>query len=231
VDAQTFLFMADEQSKVHVMSDADFAYMLAPHLARDDQLHLVFLASCQTATRSSSDAFRGRAPKLVAAGVPAVVAMQDLLPVHSAREFAHTFYRQLLQHGIVDLASNEARSALRTANLPGGTIPVLFMRRADGRVIASRSEVDAVDRNWRTVQAKIQESEKATAAMAELAQRFQDVAAFSRQLWEQMRLFNYLGTLETDFVLCTNVVESAGMNAQNLKTDDIGMARSRVRKT
>ena len=37
---------------------------------------LVFLASCETAKRSPKDAFRGTAPQLVAAGLPAVIAMQ-----------------------------------------------------------------------------------------------------------------------------------------------------------
>ncbi len=47
---------------------------------------LVFLATCDSAKRpeSAANAFVGLAPKLVEAGVPAVVAMQDLVPVDLA---------------------------------------------------------------------------------------------------------------------------------------------------
>ena len=54
--------------------------------------------------------FLGLAPKLVAAGVPAVLAMQDLVPIKTATEFSATFYRELLEYGQVDRASNAARS-------------------------------------------------------------------------------------------------------------------------
>jgi CHAT domain-containing protein len=112
------LYLADDQNQVALVYDEDVAGMLDRQLAHsdllvDDRLRMVFLASCQTATRSPADAFRGLAPRLVAAGVPAVVAMQDLVPIDTARQFASTFYRQLLAHGQVDLASNEARSAIR----------------------------------------------------------------------------------------------------------------------
>jgi hypothetical protein len=143
---QAVLFLADGQNQVELVHDADLAAMLARQLAdtnlqRDDKLRLVFLASCQTATRSPADAFRGFAPALVVAGVPAVLAMQDLVPVDTAREFAGTFYRQLLQHGRVDLAGNEARSALLTAKLPGAAIPVLFMRLRSGQLLGRRGRI------------------------------------------------------------------------------------------
>ncbi len=149
---QAALYMADEQNQVKLAYDEDVAGMLARQLAdsdllTDDKLRMVFLASCQTATRSPADAFRGLSPRLVAAGVPAVVAMQDLVPVETARQFASTFYRQLLDHGLVDLASNEARSALLTEKLPGAAIPVLFSRLRlsqllgkQGRISSDRAE-------------------------------------------------------------------------------------------
>ena len=99
-------------------------------------LRLVFLASCETATYNPSDAFSAFAPRLVRAGVPAVLAMQDLVPVETARAFAQVFYRQLLRHGLVDLAANQARAAMLSGQRPGAHIPVLFMRLADGRLLA-----------------------------------------------------------------------------------------------
>jgi hypothetical protein len=111
--------------------------------AYDDRLRLVFLCSCETATTSSADAFRGLAPLLVQGGVPAVIAMQDLVPVDTARSFASTFYRKLLEHGRIDLASNQARSSVLARSLPGSHIPVLFMRLRSGELFGKRGQVSA----------------------------------------------------------------------------------------
>ena len=150
-DRKAVLYMADHKNQTNLENDEDIAEMLARQLAgtdiqRDDKLRLIFLASCQTATRSPANAFRGLAPRLVAAGVPAVVAMQDLVPVDTARQFTGTFYRQLLRHGLVDLASNEARSALIAARLPGAAIPVLFMRLRSGELLGERGHITS---DWR----------------------------------------------------------------------------------
>lgn len=100
-------------------------------------LRLVFLASCQTATQNPTDAFAAFAPRLVRAGAPAVLAMQDLAPVESTRAFAVVFYRQLLSHGRVDLAANQARAALLTGRWPGAHIPVLFTGLTDGQLLTA----------------------------------------------------------------------------------------------
>ena len=140
------LMMANEDNQVELVSEDEFAAMLARQLSdvdvrREDKLRLVFLASCQTATRSPADAFRGLAPALINAGVPAVMAMQDLIPVETAQDFSKTFYQQFLDHGQVDLACNEARSALLSAELPGATTPVLFMRLRSGQLLGQRGQI------------------------------------------------------------------------------------------
>jgi len=140
------LYLSDDQSRMERVLDADFAAMLARQLAdvdvqRENKLRLVFLASCQGATRSPADAFRGFAPSLVAAGVPAVLAMQDLIPVITAQAFTRSFYSQLLQHGLVDLACNEARSSLISDRLAGAAIPVLFMRLQSGQLLGQRGRI------------------------------------------------------------------------------------------
>jgi formylglycine-generating enzyme required for sulfatase activity len=131
--SQAFLFLADDHNQVERASEDDFAAMID---RLGQQPRLIFLASCQTATRSPADAFRGLAPRLVAAGVPAVLAMQAPVPVETARRFARAFYRQLFQHGQVDLASNEARSILLSGDVPGSSIPVLFSRLPDNQLLA-----------------------------------------------------------------------------------------------
>ena len=71
---------------------------------------------------------------LIAAGLPAVLAMQERVPIATAQAFAGSFYRRLLAHGVVDLAANEARSHVITTRLPGASIPVLLMRLTDGQL-------------------------------------------------------------------------------------------------
>ena len=60
---------------------------------------LVFLAACDSAKRLKNGAnpFVGLAPKLVEKGVPAVVAMQDLVPIDLAHTLTGDFYRRLLR--------------------------------------------------------------------------------------------------------------------------------------
>jgi len=134
---QAALYLADAANYVTPVTEADFALVLKRQLAdnavqNDARLRLVFLASCESATRDTADAFRGLAPALVAADIPAVVAMQDSISISAAREFSGTFYRQLLQHGLVDLAGNQARAALLTAGSFEAATPVVFMRLPDG---------------------------------------------------------------------------------------------------
>ena len=144
------LFLTDDENQVAQIDDGDIAEMLIRQLAdsethNEDKLRMVYLSSCQTATRSPADAFRGLAPKLVQAGVPAVLAMQALVPVETARAFSTTFYQTLLEpgqyQGQVDLAANQARSHLLTAKLSGAAIPVLFMRLRDGALLGKRGRI------------------------------------------------------------------------------------------
>ena len=128
---QAALFMQDDDGRIRRVLDDDLAGMLA---RQGVQPHVVFLAACQSAARSNTGSFLGLAPKLVAAGVPAVLAMQDRVTVTTARKFAATFYRRLLEYGLVDVAANEARSTLLTAGRFDAGVPVLFMRLKSGRV-------------------------------------------------------------------------------------------------
>lgn len=134
------LFLADDDNQVKTVSETEVAEMFK-RLKQPPQV--VFLASCQTAAHSSADAFRGFAPALIRAEVPAVIAMQDLVPVETARAFANTFYQRLLTHGQVDVASNEARSRLLTdGHIHSWGIPVLYSRVPDGLVIIPPAKVN-----------------------------------------------------------------------------------------
>jgi hypothetical protein len=98
--------------------------------------HLVFLSACESARQETEPThpFVGLGPKLVKAGVPAVVGMQAPVPVEVNRLLAAEFYRRLFEHGIVDLALNQARLALFDRRDAGWAIPVLFSRLLGGRL-------------------------------------------------------------------------------------------------
>lgn len=96
--------------------------------------HLFFLAACESAKGSIGQAFVGLAPRLVEAGVPAVVAMQDKISVLSAQKLTRHFYEQLLKHGIIDQALNEARSTLYDQDDTNWSMPALFMRLRTGQL-------------------------------------------------------------------------------------------------
>lgn len=130
---RSVLYLADEHNQVKLVRETDFAAMID---RLEQKPELVFLASCQSAARDSADAFRGLGPRLIGVGLPTVLAMQDFVPVETAREFTRIFYRQLFAHGQLDLASNEARSALLTADLSGSSIPVLFSRLPGNQLLA-----------------------------------------------------------------------------------------------
>ncbi|MEZ4682436.1 MAG: CHAT domain-containing protein [Caldilineaceae bacterium] len=147
------LFLCDNEGAVALCTETDMAGMLSRQLGTAetgavDRLRLVFFAACQSASRSPVDPFRGLAPRLVDAGIPAVVAMQDLVSVGAARTFVATFYRQLLTHGQVDLASNEARATLLTQKIPGAHIPVLFLRQREGRLLDQQGELAGGGENF-----------------------------------------------------------------------------------
>jgi hypothetical protein len=128
---QAALYFENDDGTARRISDADFAGML-DRLQMPPQL--VVLAACQSARQSLQDVFTGLAPKLVQIGLPAVVAMHDDITMLTARQFAATFYRQLITHGSVDLAMNEARSTLITHGRFDAAVPILFMRLRDGRL-------------------------------------------------------------------------------------------------
>jgi hypothetical protein len=125
------LYLQTVDAHKAIVPGGDFASML-------DRLQLppklVVLMACRSAQRATREAFIGLGPQLVKNGLPAVVAMQDDISVPSARRFGEKFYRRLLEHGIVDLAMNEARSALITDKRYDAAVPVLFMRLRHGRL-------------------------------------------------------------------------------------------------
>ena len=139
------VFVPDEASSALYLEKPDGSVKLA----KDDEIidglgdgskvpRLVFLAACESATRpaDSLEACVGLGPKLVQAGVPAVVGMQGLVPMQLAQMLTSRFYQGLLEHGVIDQALNDARLPLFEDEHADWSIPVLFMRIRNGRLFA-----------------------------------------------------------------------------------------------
>lgn len=114
---------------------------------------LVVLSSCQSAgtgdQRHSEDggALAAVGPRLAAAGVAAVVAMQGDLTMATASRFVPVFFEALAQDLVVDRAMALARNAVRDRD--DWWVPVLFSRLRSGRV---RSELGFTERSEATWQ-------------------------------------------------------------------------------
>lgn len=125
------LFMEDQKGYSLPVADQTLARIFSH---ADIRPHLIFLSACQSASHSSRDAFVGMAPKLIQAGVPAVIGMQDRVRIATARKITQIFYRRLTDHGFVDQALNEARASLMVSDPSAVQTPVLFMRLPSGRL-------------------------------------------------------------------------------------------------
>jgi CHAT domain len=93
------------------------------------RLRFAFLHSCK-----GNKGNAGLGPRLVELGVPAVIAMQDFVPMVDARRFASAFYTALVREGQVDVAANAGRQAIFRSRSANWSIPALFSRLKDGRV-------------------------------------------------------------------------------------------------
>ncbi len=99
-------------------------------------MRLAFLNACEGARGGRSDPFAGVAQRLVASGIPAVVAMQFPISDGAARTLSQTFYRALVNGYPVDAALSEARKAVAVQqNSTEWGTPVLFSRSDDNRLI------------------------------------------------------------------------------------------------
>ncbi len=111
------------------------AEVLAAYL-RGSNVRLVILNACDSARSDPADSFAGVAPRLVQAGLPAVVAMQTYLPDPCAPVFAAACYRALADGQPVDTAVTAGRVALfgHAPMAAFWSIPVLYLAADDGIV-------------------------------------------------------------------------------------------------
>jgi hypothetical protein len=144
VEGEPVLYLETPEGRVHWVRGTEFV----ERLGRLGSLpRLVVLASCQSAAgRDSSSKDRGAlaalGPRLVRAGVPAVLAMQGDVTMPTVAAFTPVFFRKLLPHGQIDRAIAAARDAVRERQ--DWWVPVLFMRLAGGNLWDERPKRPAL---------------------------------------------------------------------------------------
>ncbi len=114
--------------------------MVATYLKGLPDLRLVVLCSCSGATlprQRGQNPFLNVAPALLAANIPAVVAMQLPISIAAASIFNNALYRSLGRAEPIDMAVNEARLALyaqREVSFEWAT-PTLLTRAKDCNIV------------------------------------------------------------------------------------------------
>ena len=160
-------------------------------------LRLIVLNACYSSQPAAGELFAGMGPSLVKMQMPAVVAMQyNTVFVDTAGTFSQAFYGALANGIPVDFAVNEARQLLSAGPLledRDWSTPVLYMGTRQGRILVLPQEAtSAVDQAWQSLQAAVEVSEnqkeQAEAAMAELTQRFREMANRQQDMSELRRL-------------------------------------------
>ncbi len=116
---------------------------------------LMYLSACQSAMQDADDLAApgtrklhpmvGLAPKLVEAGIPAVLAMQDLVEVALAHNLSAEFYKRLLDSGEVDRSLSEARLGVYKKDSKFWAVPALFLRLKQGRLFAADPAREALN--------------------------------------------------------------------------------------
>lgn len=117
-----------------LLDDERFVGLFAGH---DDNLGLVSLATCESATSDDPQGFSGLAPRLQQRGLPAVLAMQYKVQMRTARVVLEEFYGAVAARKPVDFAIQQARNAVALDfgldNREFAT-PVLYLRAEDGSI-------------------------------------------------------------------------------------------------
>jgi tetratricopeptide (TPR) repeat protein len=130
---QGYLCFEDEWGGTNLVDGQTFG-----HLLEDTGIRLVTLNACESARLTEREARLGLAPALLAAGVPAVVAMQAEVPDETATIFAREFYRSLAFNRPVGAALTEARNVIQSTlgmENVDWAIPVLYDRSMDGHIL------------------------------------------------------------------------------------------------
>lgn len=134
-NGKALLWLEEKDGEVALIQGGELVEAInqLPQLPR-----LVVLASCESAgsgeaTKSSGQrALAALGPQLACAGVPSVVAMQGSVGMDTIELFMPAMFKELLDHGIIDLAVARARKAVQAQQ--DWWAPVLYSRLKSGRL-------------------------------------------------------------------------------------------------
>lgn len=131
IDGEARLYLQDDAGQVSVVSGGDLVTRIGE---LQNAPRLIVLASCQSATMSSDDngALASLGPRLSAAGVSAVIAMQGNITMQTVAQFMPVFFQELQRDGQIDRAMAVARAAVR--DNADSWMPVLFLRLKSGKI-------------------------------------------------------------------------------------------------
>jgi hypothetical protein len=134
----TYLWLEDEQGNGAVVAGELLAERIRM-LPAEIRPQLVVLVSCQSAgeggimlAQDAQGALAALGPRLIRAGVPAVVAMLGSISMETIEKFMPSFFNTLNEDGQLDLAMSSGRSAV--SDRADWWMPVLYMRLRDGRI-------------------------------------------------------------------------------------------------
>jgi len=128
-NGRALLYLEGADGKHEAVKGEDFALRIKE---LQDPPRLAVLVSCQSAGNGTGEALAALGPRLVEAGIPAVIAMQANLRMDTAAQFLPVFFRELQKDGQIDRSLAVARSMVR--NQPDFWAPVLFMRLKSGHL-------------------------------------------------------------------------------------------------
>jgi len=130
VKQQGLLYLENADGQVDRIEDARLKTW------NNGNLKLVYLQACESGARADvkEASMVGVAAHLVAAGIPAVVAMQQPVEMNDARLMSRAFYQSLVKDGAVDVAVNAGRQAVQSAAGDRWSVPALYMNLPDGRL-------------------------------------------------------------------------------------------------
>ena len=125
----------------------------------ENPVRLVVLASCESAgTSASADALTAFGPLLAAAGIPAVIAMQEKVSMAMIEHFMTKFFDELGQDGQIDRAMAAARGYAVTRGYTDYWMPVLFMRLRSGSLWAQPGFGGTQDlERWTSIRTALEE--------------------------------------------------------------------------
>ena len=127
--AEPYLWLEDESGRVRRVNARQLARWVE-ELERPPAL--VVLASCESAGRGEGQALAALGPRLVEAGIPAVLGMQGEISVETIARFMPVFFAELVQDGQVHRAAAVARGQVR--DRPDWWMPALFSCLRDNRL-------------------------------------------------------------------------------------------------